>query len=234
MNVLCTGGTGFCGTWMDKTKPENVFFVMQDHDAYKTDWETAKWDYIVHLAPISPKRILDYAQEHKTRVLFASSGAIYEGQGKYADDKRTWEKECLDSGVDCVTARLFATSGLPFQKNKALSAFVENALKGEKLQVWGNGLTVRSYLYGEEVGKAFWRILLDGEGAYNVGSMTPYSMGEVAEMVASIVPAKIEYVEHEEMPTPIYYVPRNIEPMLALGCKEIVPLKEAIKRMVKG
>jgi nucleoside-diphosphate-sugar epimerase len=70
---------------------------------------------------------------------------------------------------------------------------------------------------------------LDGEGTYNVGSTIPYSMGEVAEMVASIVPAKIEYIEHEEMPTPIVYLPRE------LGEAEInVGLQEAIGRMIRN
>jgi nucleoside-diphosphate-sugar epimerase len=230
MNVLVTGGTGYCGTWMHKTLPDNVWAMGIGHQDYLDwEWELFNWDAIVHLAPISPARVLAYSKEHKARVLFVSSGAVYEGQGKYADDKRAWEKECLESGVDCVIARLFATSGLPFQKNKALSIFIQAALKGEPIQIWGNGLTVRSYLYGEEVGKAFWRILLDGEGTYNVGSTIPYSMGEVAEMVASIVPAKIEYIEHEEMPTPIVYLPRE------LGEAEInVGLQEAIGRMIRN
>jgi nucleoside-diphosphate-sugar epimerase len=234
MNVLCTGGTGFCGYWIAKTRPDNVVLAMLDHETYHEAWDHFNWDAIVHLAPISPSRVLKYAQKHKTKVLFASSGAVYEGMGEYAYHKRLWEAECIHSNVDVVVARLFATSGLPFQKNKALSAFVESALKGESIKVWGNGLTVRSYLYGEEVGKWFWKILLDGEGIYDVGSVFPYSMGEIADMVASIVPAKIEFIEHEEMPTPTYYVPKSVQRAAELGCKEVVSLKEVIKRMVKN
>lgn len=235
MNVLVNGSTGFVGTWMRKTLPNNVWAMGVGHQDYLDwEWELFNWDAIVHLAPISPSRVLAYAKEHKTRVLFASSGAVYEGQGKYADDKRAWEKECQDSGVDCVVARLFATSGLPFQKNKALSIFIQAALKDEPLEVWGNGRTVRSYLYGEDVGRAFWEILLNGNGTYDVGSTVPFSMLQVAELVQYYIPysrSKIKFVKHKEMPTPVYYVPKSIDPLV---CKETVNLYGTIERMVKN
>jgi nucleoside-diphosphate-sugar epimerase len=232
--VLCTGGTGWVGTWIENTKPDNVFLVRQNYEHYQSRWELGNWDYIIHLAPISPSRVIDYCHCKHIKFLHASSGVVYEGRGKYADDKRAWEEECIRGDVNVVIARLFATSGLPFQKNKALSEFVESALRRESLKVWGNGLTVRSYLYGEEVGKWFWEMLLRGNGIYDVGSMLPYSMGEIAEMVVSIIPSKIEFIDHEEMPTPTYYVPQNYWRALELGCKETVSLKEAIKRMVRG
>ena len=189
---------------------------------------------IIHLAPISPSRVLKYAQKHKIKVLFASSGAVYEGMGEYAYHKRLWEAECIHSNIDVVIARLFATSGLPFQKNKALSIFIQSALRGWPIQVWGNGSTVRSYLYGEDVGRWFWKILLQGEGTYDVGSMIPCTMFRLANLVAQYAKTKIEFIEHEEMPTPTYYVPENVQRALELGCKETIGLKEAVKRMVKN
>jgi len=233
INVLMSGATGYVGTWMNKTAPDNVNVFGMGSIAYQENWEHLNFDIIVHLAPISPSRVLKYAQKNKCKVLFASSGAVYEGRGEYAYHKRLWEAECVHSNVDVVIARLFATSGLPFQKNKALSVFIQSALAGKPIEVWGDGLTVRSYLYGEEVATWFWKMLLDGEGVYDVGSMLPYSMGEVARMVSKIIPSKIEFVEHEETPTPRCYVPENVQRALELGCKETIPLKDSIKRMAK-
>lgn len=232
MDILCTGGTGYVGTWMDKTKPDNVTFIMQNHEHYLTNWEAGQWDYIVHLAPISPWRVMDYAQKHKIKVLFASSGAVYEGKEEYADNKRAWEVRCNQSRADVVIARLFATSGLPFQKNKALSIFIQNALKGEPLQIWGDGCTVRSYLYGEDVGNAFWDLLFHGYGTFDVGSIVPYTMLEVAQMVNKLIPSKIEFIEHEEMPTPVKYFPTKEG--VDWGCPDTIDLEIAIQNMIKG
>jgi nucleoside-diphosphate-sugar epimerase len=229
--ILVTGGTGFVGTWIFKTRPEDVELSLLSHEMYCTmKWDYLNWDYIIHLAPISPDRVIDYCQHKHIKFLHASSGAVYEGKGKYADDKRAWEDRCEASGVDHVICRLFATSGLPFQNNKALSIFIQNALKKESLQVWGDGSTVRSYLYGEDVGKSFWKILFEGVSgeAYDVGSLFPYSMLQIAKMVQSVVGGKIEMIPHEETLTPTYYVPKNM-----LIYKEKTSLIEAIERMTQ-
>jgi nucleoside-diphosphate-sugar epimerase len=231
--VLCSGGTGFVGQWMAQTAPSNVMAWMMNKEQYETRaWDIMDWDYIVHLAPISPDQVIDYAQHHRIKVLFASSGAVYEGKGKYADDKRLWETRCNQSNADIVTARIFATSGLPFQKNKALSNFIQSALKGEPIQVWGDGSTVRSYLYGEDAGRWMWKILLDGEGVYNVGSIVPYTMKMVAEIIQSRITSTIEYIPHEETLTPIHYLP-DTDHAEELDLHEKVFLTEAIERMIK-
>jgi nucleoside-diphosphate-sugar epimerase len=192
------------------------------------------WDYIVHLAPISPDRVIDYAQHHRIKVLFASSGSVYAGKGKYADDKRKWETRCNQSNADIVTARIFTTSGLPFQKNKALSNFIQSALKGESIEVWGDGSTVRTFLDGEDVGRWMWKIMLDGEGVYDVGSMTPYTMKQVARLIHDIIPCRSEFIDHEESLTPTFYAPTSTERALSLGLTETIRLNESIERMING
>lgn len=237
-NVLVTGGTGFVGTWMKATEPENLTVWYSSHKDYDDPiyyWERGHWDYIVHLSPISPDRVIDYAQHHRIKVLHASTGAVYEGKGEYAENKRKWEARCKESNANIVIARLFATSGLPFQKNKALSIFVQNALKGEPLEIWGDGSTVRSYLYGFDVGTWFWKLLLEGEGIYDVGSAIPHTIQHVAQIINGIIPCKSKFIQHEEMPTPTNYLPTlQINYSWNLGCKETVDLKTAIQNMIKG
>ena len=58
LNILCTGASGYCGTWMARTKPDNVNLAMLNHETYHEAWEHLNWDMIVHLAPISPSRVL--------------------------------------------------------------------------------------------------------------------------------------------------------------------------------
>ena len=41
--------------------PNDVLVVCQDRKNYQTRWEMGNWDAIVHLAPVSPARVLKYA-----------------------------------------------------------------------------------------------------------------------------------------------------------------------------
>lgn len=230
-SVLVTGGTGFVGYWMEKTQPENVFSIANylSHEAYQGTWEIGNWDAIVHLAPVTPARVLKYAKKHNTRVLFASSGAVYDKETYYAYQKRIWEKQCEHSGVDVVITRLFAFVGAHLKNLYAITRFIEAAKAGKPLDVWGDGSSVRSYLYGEDLGRWMWRILLEGEGVYDVGGSTPYTILQVARLVADVIPAKIHVLNNGHPET--YYMPDTTR-ALELGCRETMGLKEAVKRVV--
>jgi len=233
-NVLITGGTGFCGFWMQKTWPKNYIksLGIENQQHYETfQWESLEWDAIVHLAPISPARVLKYAQRHNTRVLFASSGAVYNGTNAYAYNKRLWEQQCQDSGVDYIIARLFTFVGEHLKNHYAITNFIESAKNGKPLQVWGDGSTVRSYLYGDDLGKWMWSLLLNRKGVYDVGSIIPYTILEVARIVADIIPAKIQILNDGHPST--RYLPDTTRARTELGLKETVGLKDAICQTIK-
>lgn len=223
-NVLVTGGTGFVGYWMSRTGAGR-FLNRQD---YQGRWENGHWDYIVHLANVSPSRVLKYAQKHGTRVLYCSSGAVYDGSTGYAYDKRLWETECTVSGVDVVITRLFTFVGARLKNKYAITQFIEAAKAGKPLEVWGGGRSIRSYLYGEDLGRWMWKILFCGSGVYDVGSAVPYSILEVARIVAEVIPANIVIGRDEE---PTEYLP-DVQAAIKLGCRETVGLREAIERTV--
>jgi nucleoside-diphosphate-sugar epimerase len=221
MRVLVTGGTGYCGFWLRQTQPDSIEGTYLNHDAYSYGtWRKTRWDAIIHAANVSPAYIL----QNSNKVLYISSGAVYEGQTDYAKHKRAWENQCGDA----IIARLFSFVG-PHLNRHVVHGFIKAAKQGKPLEVWGDGSTVRSYLYGLDLGRWLWRILLEGNGVYDVGSAIPYTILETARIVADIVPAKI-VVLGDGSPSS-YYVP-NITRALELGCKETVGLKEAVERMV--
>lgn len=231
MKVLVTGGSGFFGYWLKKTMPKYVEWGQVSHLGYDTMmWHWVGWNYIIHLAPISPSLILKYAERRNTRVLFTSSGAIYNRQTEYATNKRIWETECLNSVANVVITRPFTFIGEKLRSwpNNAITNFIDSARKGLPIQVWGTGNSVRSYLYGEDLGRWLWTILFDGKGIYDIGSEIPYSLLEVAQIVSSIIPAKIELGSHPEILEDIY-LPDTTKAK-ELGCKETVGLEEAIHR----
>ncbi len=231
--VLITGGTGFVGRWMQATKPDDIMCRFVGRDGYgNMPWDLIKADAIIHLAPVSPARVLEYAKKHKARVLFASSGAVY---GKlanhhlYTAEKCVWELLCEQSGADVIIARLFTFVGAHLKNLYAITNFIENARRGEPLRVQSNGEAVRSYLYGEDLGRWMWKLLLEGEDIYDVGGSVPYTILEVARLVADIMKTQIEVWPHG--PPPTVYLP-NTTRAHELGCEETIGLHDAIERTI--
>ena len=128
---------------MKRTQPIGIFARYLNHHDYRGEWDGYNWDAIVHLAPTNPKRWLEYCVRNDARLLYASSGAVYNHETQYAHEKRLWETECLTSGVDVVIARLFTFIGTGLKNKYAITAFLEAAQNGEPLLVWGDGSSVQ-------------------------------------------------------------------------------------------
>jgi nucleoside-diphosphate-sugar epimerase len=232
--VLITGGTGFVGTWMQLTKPKDVNMSWINRAFYNkvNGWELGRWDAIVHLAPISPARVLEYAKKHSSRVLFASSGAVYERTGDYSYHKRMWEAECRASDADTVIARLFCFVGEYLQLDRySIGQFIQDGISGGPVRYYDIGC-IRSYMYGEDLGRWMWKLLMDGTGAYDVGSSKAVSMKQVAEMVASACNCNSIANLPVESDKPKIYMPFTARAQVELGLSETVTLEDAIRRTV--
>lgn len=212
--VAIFGGTGFCGYWMRKTQPLDIkgsYFGRTDYE--RGEWKQVKWDYIVFLPHIAPTDALSLAVRHGCRLLYASSGAAYEQQTEYANNKRKWEIECLESGADVVIARLFTFFGKHLDKHKAYTVFTEQARINKPLVITGDGSTTRSYMHGREMAKYLWLILLRGERGeiYDVGSTIPTTMIELANKIIKRELSNSEIViEGGTDPAP-YYMPFDMD-----------------------
>ena len=211
LSVLVTGGTGFVGYWMRQMLPKGLTAYWCNRDTYEhLDWGVWYGAY-VHLANIAPTRVLDAALNHKARVLYASSGAVYDRETDYANDKRCWEKECSTSGANVVIARLFTFFGERLDGNKAVVQFVRAARDGTPIIIHGDGDTVRSYMHGAEMGREMWAILLHGRSgeAYDVGSSKPYTMLELARLVNRSFGNRSAIVIENRAEECTYYMPRD-------------------------
>lgn len=213
--VAIFGGTGFVGYWMRKTQPLDLqctYFSGKEY-ADVDFWKFTHWDYIVFLPHISPTVVLKTAIQCKSRFLYASSGAAYEQQTEYANNKRKWEIECLESGADVVIARLFTFFGKHLDKQKAYTVFTEQARMNKPLVISGDGSTTRSYMHGRELGKYLWLILLRGERGeiYDVGSTIPTTMLELANKIIKRELSNSEIVIEGGIDPAPYYMPFDME-----------------------
>lgn len=213
--ILVTGGTGFVGQWMQRTRPADLEYEII-HYLNRHGYECLPmilwddWDAIVHLAPVPPLEPIEYCKAHpNTRLLYASSGAVYDRKTQYAYEKRAGERACLDAGIDVVIARLFTFSGAFLDDDKAISRFSKSALCGEPIVIWGDGSTVRSYMHGSEMGKWLWAILRRGERgeAYDVGSDEPVTMMELAQQINAEYGGKSQIICDGRKDDCPYYMP---------------------------
>jgi nucleoside-diphosphate-sugar epimerase len=212
-NVLITGGTGFVGRWMAKTKPANMSVTYLGREAYKDfDWHNYKqmdYDAYIHLAPVSPYPVIFGAKWNHARLLYCSSGIVYQDNilTEYRLNKQAWETDCLMSGVDVVIARLFTFSGEGLDDNKAITRYYKAARENKPIQIWGDGSVVRSYMTGFDLGEMMWAILERGESgaAYDVGSLVPITMLELAKFIIYTTKSKstIEFIDKPN-PVPVY------------------------------
>jgi dTDP-glucose 4,6-dehydratase len=168
------------------------------------------------------KNVLEYARQQKVkRMLFISSGAVYGKQpsdlshipedyagapeslnplNAYGCAKRQAENLCAvynhRYSVDFVVARCFAFVGsyLPLNAHFAIGNFIRDGLSGGPIIVKGDGSTIRSYLYADDLAEWLWTILMKGKTgqAYNVGSDEAITIVDLAHLVSSSFDSKPE------------------------------------------
>jgi len=79
--------------------------------------------------------------------------------------------------------------------------------RGENIPVWGDGETVRDYLYIDDLADAFKIALCSSDitsGEYNIGAGVGYSLNEVIHHIQQVtrVPIKVEYTSARSFDPP--------------------------------
>lgn len=138
--------------------------------------------------------------------------------------------------VHPVIARLFSFSGplLPMNAGYAFGNFIRDALNGEDIVIRGNGRARRSYLYAGDLATWIWAAVLSGKRneVFNIGGSQVVSVSELAELVALTLESKSRVVITDELPSGsnLDYFPNVTKIKESLGVKEVVRLKEAVRR----
>jgi len=240
MRVLMTGGTGFVGQAMsDKLDSDAELLNRREYCA--DWWQPLEWEYIIHLAPVLPDRVIECAKRCGARILFSSSGAAYaEHPTEYGKMKIQAERMLAESGVDYVVARMFAFMG-PHMKwdNFAVGNFIRDAERGGPINIMGDGQAVRSYLYASDMASWMWTILLHGKSGetYDVGSMHPIRIGHLAELVSyHYIPRPqintLNKIAHEPA---LVYLPYNLnKTKYELGVTQTIGIDEMLNLTIEA
>lgn len=110
----------------------------------------------------------------------------------YDEGKRAAETLCLDyhrqNGVRIKIIRIFNTYGPNMNPNdgRVVSNFIMQALRGEDITIYGNGLQTRSFQYVDDLIEGMIRMMATSDdfiGPVNLGNPGEFTMLELAEKV---------------------------------------------------
>jgi UDP-glucuronate decarboxylase len=211
--------------------------------------------------------MLGLAKRLKARIFQASTSEVYGDPAVHPQTESYWgnvnpigPRSCYDEGKRCAetlffdyyrqhkldvrVARIFNTYGPRMHPNdgRVVSNFIVQALRGENITIFGNGLQTRSFCYVDDLLDGILRFMdLPGEsgrepgfpGPINLGNPTECTMIDLAQLVIALTGSKSTTVFS---PSPIDD-PMQRKPDIALarsqlGWEPSVSMAEGLKHTI--
>src|SRR5713101_1245802 len=203
------------------------------------------------------RNMLDLAKAHGARFLVTSTSECYGDPLVHPQVETYWgnvnpvgPRSCYDEskrfaeamtmayhrvhGVRSTIARIFNTYGprMALDDGRVVPAFIDQALRGEPLTVFGDGSQTRSFCYVGDMVEGLYRLMLSDERyPVNLGNPREMTILEFAEQICKLTNSASSIVR---MPLP-EDDPRQRKPDISkaksiLGWEPRVPLEEGLKR----
>jgi dTDP-glucose 4,6-dehydratase len=167
-------------------------------------------------------KLLELTREKKARFLEASTSEVY-GDPEIHPQREDYvghvnpigPRSCYDESkrfaealtmsfhhrykVDTKIVRIFNTYGPRMRPNdgRVIPNFINQALKGEDLTVYGDGSQTRSYCYSTDLVAAINNVLMsDDHMPFNCGNPDEYTVKDTAELIIKLLKSnsKIKYL----------------------------------------
>jgi nucleoside-diphosphate-sugar epimerase len=211
---------------------------------------------------IGLRNMLEVVRKNKGRLLFSSTSEAYGDPEvhpqpeEYRGNVNTWgPRACYDEAkrlgeVFCYeyiqryqlkakVVRIFNTysAGLRNDDGRVISNFVNQALTGQDITVYGDGLQTRSFCYVDDNIRAL-QLVMENDHAVgeiiNIGNPKEYTILEVAEMVLRLTGSKSNITFHE-LPKDDPKVRRPVitKAQTILGWQPEIDLEEGLRRTIE-
>lgn len=166
--------------------------------------------------------MLGLAKRVKAKILQASTSEVYGDPQVHPQKEEYWgyvnpigTRSCYDEGkrcaeslmfsyfaqneVDIKVIRIFNTYGprMNPEDGRVVSNFIVQALRGEDITIYGDGLQTRSFQFVDDLVEACIRMMATGndfQGPVNVGNPGEFTMLELAEKIISKTNSKSKLV----------------------------------------
>ena len=205
--------------------------------------------------------LLGMAKRLKIPILQASTSEVYGDPTVHPQTENYWgnvnpigTRSCYDEGKRCAetlffdyhrqlgvaikVVRIFNTYGPRMQANdgRVVSNFIVQALKGEDITIYGDGLQTRSFCYVDDLIDGLVRMMNtpdDVTGPVNLGNPGEFTIGELAEKVLELTGSKSRIV-HCELPDddPTRRRPDISKAVSLLDWRPTVDLDEGLKKTI--
>ncbi len=205
--------------------------------------------------------MLGLAKRVKAKILQASTSEVYGDPQVHPQPEEYWghvnpvgPRSCYDEGkraaetlffdhhrqhgLKIKVARIFNTYGprMALNDGRVVSNFIVQALKGEPITVYGDGMQTRSFCYVDDLVDGLVRLMNSPDevtGPINLGNPAEFTMLELAEVVREITGSRSGIV-FEALPKDD---PRQRQPEIGraeevLGWRPVVGLHEGLRGAV--
>jgi UDP-glucuronate decarboxylase len=205
--------------------------------------------------------MLGLAKRVKARILQASTSEVYGDPEEHPQTEAYWgrvnpvgPRSCYDEGKRCAetlffdyqrqhdldikVVRIFNTYGPRMHPNdgRVVSNFIVQALQGEDITIYGNGLQTRSFCYVDDLIDGMLRMMNSEKGFHgpiNIGNPGEFTMIELAERVLRLTESRSRLV-HRPLPQDD---PRQRQPDISLALQRLdwrpkVALEDGLKETI--
>ncbi|MEE9368298.1 MAG: UDP-glucuronic acid decarboxylase family protein [Pontiella sp.] len=206
--------------------------------------------------------VLGLAKRVKAKVFQASTSEVYGDPSVHPQPESYWGnvnpigiRSCYDEGKRCAetlffdywrqhqtrikVVRIFNTYGprMHPQDGRVVSNFIMQALKGEDITIYGDGLQTRSFCYVSDLIEGWMRLMAtddDVTGPINIGNPGEFTMIELAENVIELTGSSSKLI-FEDLPADD---PKQRKPDITLaqeklGWEPTVPLREGLAKTIE-
>lgn len=206
--------------------------------------------------------MLGLAKRVKAKILQASTSEVYGDPLVHPQAEDYWGnvnpigiRSCYDEGKRCAESlffdyyrqhqvaikvvRIFNTYGprMHPQDGRVVSNFIIQALRGEDITIFGDGLQTRSFCYRDDLVDAMIRMMATGDdviGPINIGNPGEFTIRALAEMVIELTGSrsKIAYFPRPQ-DDPMLRRPDISKAREILRWEPKVPLREGLVKTIE-
>ena len=206
------------------------------------------------------RNMLELARRYGARFLLTSTSECYGDPLVHPQRETYWghvnpvgPRSCYDEskrfaeaitmayhrvhGLRTNIARIFNTYGprMQLDDGRVVPAFIDQALKGQAVTIFGDGLQTRSFCYVSDLVEGLYELMLSDERyPVNLGNPVEITIREFAEYVCRLTGAQCE-VEHRPLPEddPKKRRPDISKARRVLGWEPKVPLEEGLRLTIE-
>jgi len=165
-SCVITGRSGFIGSALNKRllsmgwevheelRPD-VDYVFLFGSPSSNNWFNHALSYSVRETIENFISVAEFCGDHKIKLIYPSSGTVYQGDTAYAKTKKILEQLAEIYDIDALGLRIFAGYGPGEGHKKGYSSvvyeFTKEMMAGRSPVIWGDGRQVRDFIYIDDI-----------------------------------------------------------------------------------